>query len=310
MKKIAISAPQLKVLAGEISVPEKAFTAVWDWVYPFVQRVISAKKARRLAVKISNLSHRKDSTTDENMVRQIRDMKEKHAELVRDALGAGKELWKLADKTFDMIPMLVGWRYSPVIERASAENRKNAYEDFGRISVWIERSDEPESYGYWNPTEGDGTINLHISFSNPDLESVRELIQHELTHWVQSYMSAVLGAEEKFGLPPKAVRTPEYRQSPTEEQKWEMGMGNVDDSVFHAMDDTEFHPSAESVATRIKNFLSRIPTEKRKTALEELLGVSTGRQEAEPMAYLVNLKELAPGKWRLFVNEVLKKLRQ
>lgn len=270
----------------------KGIQDTWD----FIEREGNPENIDKERFFKTRNERRKDYENDLDIV----DKDIKKAKKVVSLYPVKKGRWKSKRKVFRA--NLDGWKYKSLLDKASPDKVSMADEVFGKISVTIANNGlRGNSAGVWNAN----TNSLRIStfMSNVDrLRDLRDVIEHELIHWAQSYLG-ILNMPSKFGLPGRKERTPEFNQNMKARGKLLRklkDMGLTGDAV-HDMDDSEFYTELHDAYLRIKRRLI-IDMRDNKDVFNEMVGANGDPKDK----YLSTLKRGSRAKWQKAVKELAK----
>jgi hypothetical protein len=305
MATLKISSQQLRfVVAGQMEVPRATYDVIWAWMLPWLEKAKYAQEAMATGWRITNARKRQKRSDDpERVARMDAVIAELVQERVKLAELAGTNgttpAWRSLLKKFDAD--VGGWKYVDTIIRAPADSKAEANRLYGKITIQMVMTSS-DIMGKWFPDKS--AIVIWVDPRDEEMiPRAAEILEHELIHWAQWYMNAILGGE-KFGMPPKDMRNPDIEQSPSYEKKRELRMEDAGESAFHSLDDYEFQPQGAMVISWIRERLERIDAVDRREALAAMLAV-TDSHKYFAMPFVASLKKYSPGKWRRFVNEAL-----
>ena len=122
-----------------------------------------------------------------------------HLEKAKSYPNLKMQKWKRVAKKFRVD--ITGWRYKSVLEKADPTRLAMADKLFGVVTVELTTGDlQGSAKAYWMGSKS--LIRISIG------ENIRDEVEHELTHWTQSYLNIALRIPD-FGRPSKDIRTPE-----------------------------------------------------------------------------------------------------
>lgn len=218
--------------------------------------------------------------------------------------GLKMQRWKRAIKKFRVDA--TGWRYKSVLDRAKPESLALADKFFGMVNVELTTGDlQGKSKAYWMGSKS--LIRISVG------ENIRDEVEHELTHWAQSYLDIALKIPD-FGRPPRDIRTPQIKQAPKGDLKKILTKQGINPDEFHSLDDIEFYTDLAGEIRWFKSLCHKFDINAIYGSKKEMLKVFVGISEPPSgldkvmSRFFITLKKHAPGKWKKAVNELAKEV--
>jgi len=244
---------------------------------------------------------------------------ERHAQKLKKIIAASPKpvkyfsrKWQLSFKVD-----LTGWKYLPRVKQAGPEALKLAKRNYP--SVKVNAVIDILEGASWSPMSAKlevGIWRLQKATSEYRRE-LRSTVKHEMRHFSQDFLSLIVGAEEKVGLPSRKTRTPEVEQSLARETKYglpdyvkrvikKLEKQGITKDIFHDLDDAEFYTELGDVIEDIAKNLPEYAPEHRMSALLSFMAGGEKVPGAYPSRFMKSLKRFAPGKWKKAVKEIAK----
>ena len=241
----------------------------------------------------------------EHRAEQFREEIEKREALLEDQMKVVKSFPRVKVKKWNRVKRkfkinMQGWRYRSKVMQAPDKRRDYANNLFGTITVELVNGDlKTKGKAYWSAN----TATLKIK-TGGDLHYI---IEHELRHWVQSYMNVLIGKHHEFGRPSRKIKTPDISQWAKGPAARKLKQKGIMPDEFHSLDDVEFYTD---LADEITEFEMKWKSSLIEFTKDEFFKVFVGMGDKE-YSLLVShffkaLKGHARGKWKKAVKELAK----
>lgn len=295
--RIAKSVLSENRIAGVIEVPPAMSSEIEAWIAGMVavNAYLEAKDYRNHLLVTMEMF--KNSGSDQSL-NDAKKMFEKNEQKIKDSYELAKTVkvskkWSRASKKFGA--NFSGSRYESVLRKALPEKLKEANDKYGIVTVKITEQVSGNAAAYWSPSES------AIAISTGLFGNWRSYLTHELTHFVQAYLSLALDTE--FGRPSGDMRNVGLSQRPTKEYKQQ----HRDINDFHSLDDVEFYPEIGSLIDTYERYKKNHDKSQWKNLILGLLGVKVV-SITDAASFMKTLKAKNRQKWQKVVKEVLKKV--
>lgn len=182
-------------------------------------------------------------------------------------------------KAREMITVLEGLAPGDLKEQLLATYRRQLDTGAGyydAIKVTLSDKAEKGYRAYWQPVLQQLRIVLPVGATPHDLDGLSEALRHELQHFAQSYLTAVLGQDPAdtsklpAGVPSRRIRTPQFRQemepshpSYGKDPKVQEALQQLREQGFdprridfHSLDDLEFFTKLADSAASFRKALA------------------------------------------------------